>query len=192
MVLTVKQATPDKSNTAGIILMVSISVGYRTLHLYRGEFLWDNSSPVPSSFITMGSRRRSRGSRRGSSYLPVVVLNSQQPYMESRSETINRNQVQSYKKSTSWPGKFSINDHMRSSSSQSGGYSGGGCSSNANTLLLLTALAVATFILNQAIIMNIGRKKRRFAQDTQMTFIDAGMVSLCIILSHFIQLNIDL
>jgi hypothetical protein len=171
--------------------MVNISVGYRTLHLYRGEFLWDNSSPVPSSFITMGSRRRSRGNRRRSSYLPVVVLNSQQPYMESRSETINRNQVQNYKKSTSWPGKFSINDltfgvlgsssntdPMMSSSSQSGGYSGGGCSSAANTLLLLTALAVSAFILNQAIIMNIGRKKRRFAQDSQMTFIDAGMGSL--------------
>ena len=195
--VTVKQATPVttsyKSNTAGIILMVRISVGDKTLNLYRGDFLWDNSSPVPSSFLAMGSRssrRRSRGSRRASSYLPVVVLNSQQPYLESRSDTNNRKQVQTYKKSSNWPGKFSIQDltfgllgspsspdPMRSSSSLSGSYSGGGCSSGGNfdTLLFLAALAAAVFFLNQAITMNIGRKKRRFSQDSEVSFFQAGL-----------------
>ena len=166
--------------------MVSISVEDKTLHLYRGHFLWDNHSSVPSSFIAMGSRssrRRSKGSRRTSSYLPVVVLNGQQPLLESRSDT--KTQVQTYKKPTSWPGKFSIHDltfgllgsssssdPMRSSSSLSGSYSGGGCEyssggcnsgGNLNTLLFLAALAAAVLFLNQAITMNIGKKKRRFS-----------------------------
>ena len=33
--LTVKKATPHKSNITGIILMLRISVGDRTLHFYR-------------------------------------------------------------------------------------------------------------------------------------------------------------
>ena len=140
----------------------------------------------------MASRRRSRGSRRGSSYLPVVVLNNQQPYLESRSETFNKDQVPSYKKSSKWPGKFSVQDltfgllggssspdPMRSSSSLSGSYSGGGCSSGGSggsfdTLLFLAALAAAVFFLNQAIIMNIGRKRRRFSGESQVGLFDAG------------------
>ena len=139
----------------------------------------------------MASRRRSRGSRRGSSYLPVVVLNNQQPYLESRSETVNKDQVPSYKKSSKWPGKFSVQDltfgllggssspdPMRSPSSLSGSYSGGGCSSGSggsfDTLLFLAALAAAVFFLNQAIIMNIGRKRRKFSWETQVGLFDAG------------------
>ena len=143
---------------------------------------------------TMGStRRRSRGSRRSSSYLPVVVLNNQQPYLESRSETVNHQKVQGgHKNSNVWPGKFSVEDltfgllggssssqdPMRSSTSLSGSYSGGGCSSGGgggfNTLLFLAALAAAVFFLNQAIIMNIGRKKRRFSEKDQIGVFEAG------------------
>ena len=91
--------------------MVSISVEDKTLQLYRGHFLWDKHSPVPSSFKAMGSgssRRRSKGSRRASSYLPVVVLNNQQPHLESRSES--KMQVKTQKQSTSWFGKHSRHD----------------------------------------------------------------------------------
>merc|ERR1712050_145919 len=148
---------------------------------------------VWSSTLTMGSRRRSRGSRRGSSYLPVVVLNNQQPYMESRSETVNHNKVEGgHKNSNIWPGKFSVKDltfgllggsssspdPMRSSSSLSGSYSGGGCSSGGggfDTLLFLAALAAAVFFLNQAIVMNIGRKRRRFSDQEQTGVLQAGI-----------------
>ena len=107
------------------------------------------------------------------------------PYVESRSGLVNPDHGQDFNQRRSAypyndenPSFFgSIPDPMSSSSSMSGSYSGGGCSSGGtfDTLLFIAALAGAVFFLNQAIIMNIGGKKRRISDDSQFGFLDVGV-----------------
>ena len=118
--------------------------------------------------------------------MPVVVLNNQMPYAERRSGLINPDHGQDFNQwrsaypyndeNPSFFGSSSIPDLMSSSFSMFGSHSGGGCSSGGtfDTLLFIAALAGAVFFLNQAIIMNIGGKKRRISDDGQFGFLDAG------------------
>ena len=130
--------------------------------------------------------------------MPVVVLNNQMPYVESRIGLINPNNGEDFnQQSSAYPfndenpsffGSSSIPDPMSSSSSMSGSYSGGACSSGGtfDTLLVIAALAGAVFFLNQVIIINIGGKKRRISDDGQFGFLDAGGWLSVIILAQIL------
>jgi hypothetical protein len=150
--------------------MVRIAIGADTLlHLHRGSFVSSPGSRVPSGF----SMRR-RGRRRGSSYLPVVVLNSQDPGPVQ--DRAGQQQQHAVTRAERWPGAFSLpdlslggllgsrSDPVAAASDLHGSHSGGGCGggglSSTDLLLFLTALAASVFFLNQAILMNIGRKRR--------------------------------
>ena len=156
-----------------------VAAGSQSLHLYPGHFLTSGLSPVPSSFSVMRKSRR-RGASRSASYLPVVVLNSQdsgqQPQLRQEQQYTQAD------RSSRWPGAFDLpdlpdlssvfgsgsepaNSRIGGSQSLSGSYSGGGggCGGGGDstgTLVFLAALAASVFFLNQAIIMNIGRRKR--------------------------------
>ena len=118
--------------------------------------------------------------------MPVVVLNNQMPYVESRSSLINSDHGQDFNQwrsaypyndeNPSFFGSSSIPESMSSSSSMFGSHSGGRCSSGGtfDTLLFIAALAGAVFFLNQAIIFKIGGKKRRISDDGQFGFLDVG------------------
>ena len=115
--------------------------------------------------------------------MPVVVLNNQQPYVESSSGLINPNNGQDFnQRSSAYPynnenPSFFGSSSIPASSSVFGSHSGGACSSGGtfDTLLVIAALAGAVFFLNQAIIMNIGGKKRRISDDGQFGFLDVGV-----------------
>ena len=110
--------------------MVDISVGQRDLHIYSGAFIPSTTSNLPRGFRVMrnGRRARRRGdSRNSNQYLPVVVLNSQQPLpnsndknnnnnnnglAQSRMDNYNYNQQQGAvtRGSEHWPGAFELPD----------------------------------------------------------------------------------
>ena len=112
--------------------MVDISVGERDLHIYSGSFIHSSTSDLPKGFRVMrtGRRTRRRGGSRGSNqYLPVVVLNSQQPLpnnnnknnnnnglAQSRMDTYNYNQQHQQQGAVTrggaerWPGAFELPD----------------------------------------------------------------------------------
>ena len=78
--------------------MVDISVGERDLHIYSGNFVPSSPSNLPSGFRVMRNSRRARrrgGSRASNQYLPVVVLNSQQPLPNNNKNSINNGLAQS-------------------------------------------------------------------------------------------------
>ena len=115
-------------------LMVDISVGERDLHIYSGSFIPSSSarSSLPRGFRVMRNGRRARrrgGSRSSNQYLPVVVLNSQQPLTnsnnknnnnnglaQSRMDNYNYNQQQQQQQggvtrgAEKWPGAFELPD----------------------------------------------------------------------------------
>ena len=111
--------------------MVDISVGERDLHIYSGNFVPSSPSNLPSGFRVMRNSRRARrrgGSRASNQYLPVVVLNSQQPLpnnnkninnglAQSRMDNYNYNQQQQQQQQGAvtrgaerWPGAFELPD----------------------------------------------------------------------------------
>ena len=115
--------------------MVDISVGDRDLHIYSGNFVPSSPSNLPSGFRVMRNSRRARrrgGSRGSNQYLPVVVLNSQQPLpnnnnknnninnglAQSRMDNYNYNQQQQQQQQQGavtrgaerWPGAFELPD----------------------------------------------------------------------------------
>ena len=117
--------------------MVDISVGERDLHIYTGSFIPSSfssaSKGLPRGFRVMrnGRRARRRGgaSRSSNQYLPVVVLNSQQPLpnnnnnnnnnnglAQSRMDNYNYNQQQQQQGAVTrgsaerWPGAFELPD----------------------------------------------------------------------------------
>ena len=111
--------------------MVDISVGERDLHIYSGSFIPSFSSArssLPRGFRVMRNGRRARrrgGSRSSNQYLPVVVLNSQQPLTnnknnglaQSRMDNYNYNQQQQQQQGAvtrggaeKWPGAFELPD----------------------------------------------------------------------------------
>ena len=108
--------------------MVDISVGQRDLHIYSGAFIPSTTSNLPRGFRVMRNGRRARrrgGSRNSNQYLPVVVLNSQQPLpnnndnnnnnnglAQSRMDNYNYNQQQGAvtRGSEHWPGAFELPD----------------------------------------------------------------------------------
>jgi hypothetical protein len=159
--------------------MGSISVGDRTLHLYKGHFLWRDNRPSPSSFRTMASRssrRRSRGSRRAasSSFLPIVVLDGQKTGSKSRYENqLDRSSIYDGGEARHLTGGRHYQDRVDTSLSGSdmyGSYTNGGCAAggggagNAMLPVLIAAIAAATFFLYNAI-LNAGKKRKRRQMD---------------------------
>lgn len=110
--------------------MVDISVGEQDLHIYSGSFIPSSTSHLPRGFRVMRNGRRARrrgGSRSSNQYLPVVVLNSQQPLpnnnknnnnglAQSRMDNYNYNQQQQQQGAVTrggaerWPGAFELPD----------------------------------------------------------------------------------
>ena len=144
--------------------MGSISVGDTTLHMYKGHFNWRNNRASPSSFRTMGSRRRSRGSRRASSssFLPVLVLDNENQYGRSQ---VDRVGMYDGRGARHLPGQDRMGDISSSGSDMYGAYSGGcGCGGGGDSATLpviIAALAAATFFLYQAILMAGKRRRKR-------------------------------
>ena len=159
--------------------MASISVGDRTLHLYKGDFLWRDSRPAPSSFRSIaskGSRRRATGSRRASapSFLPVVVLGKQRSYDKRKNSMENTYGGRAARHVTGGrhdqqrmdDSSVSGSDMYGSSTSGGGcGCGGGGGAGNTNLPVLIAALAASVFFLNNAIIMAGKRRKKRQLQE---------------------------
>ena len=156
--------------------MGSISVGDKTLHLYKGHFLWRDNRPAPSSFRTMASRssrRRSRGSRRASSssFLPVVVLDGQKTRSKSRYDNqLARSSIYDGGVAQHFTGGRHDQDRVDSLVSGSdmyGSYTNGGCGAegggagNAMLPVLIVAIAASTYFLYTAILMAGKRRKRR-------------------------------
>ena len=172
--------------------MVDLSVGSQDLHLYPGQFRSSASSRLPHSFSVMRRPRR-RGSSYSSrsSYLPVVVLSGQQDgTVQAREQGAPQQHALTHDASERWPGAFTLPDlsfGLFGSGSEPvasgrsdllGSHSGGGCGgggglSSSDLLLLITALAASVFFLNQAITMNIGRK-RRMSESGLLPLLAAG------------------
>lgn len=176
-------------------------MGSQDLHLYPGQFRSSPSSPLPHSFSVMRRPRR-RGSSYSSrsSYLPVVVLSGQQEGAAQAREqrAPPQHHALTHDASERWPGAFTLPDlsfglfGSRSEPLVSersdllgshsfggcGGGGGGGGLSSSDLILFLAALAASVFFLNQAITMNIGRKRRMTEHSGLLPLLAAGQSQL--------------